>query len=253
MKCNCHKIPGLTSLSKDICDFCLTSFPSVPNYASRNTLSKEYNRKLMKDINSGSCLSVLVLAAGLFAAILPAAGQSTLIVIDINEANPSAVQFTAVGSNSLANSSMNNLFGVDLLSYFTSAHTSIAGAVAGTLVPAGTTTAYNAWFPDSLNTAHTNVDLNLYVTTTSQVQTFSTSSPAFTGTATIDLSSWLAFLPRTGTTNYVLAGNSRSSLGAIGGWIVVPEAPVEAQLALGAMVFAGFALIRRVRRIAARR
>jgi hypothetical protein len=205
----------------------------------------------MKKTTLSSCSSVLVLAAGLFAATFPAAGQS--ILININQANPSAVQFTATTNAPLANdSSQYNLFGVDLLNYFTAAQ-SVGGAVSGTLIPAGTTTAYNQWFPDNLHVA-SSVDLNLYVTTVSQLQTFSTSSPAFTGTATINLNSLLASLPATGASGNIYAGDARSPGGVlIGRWVVVPEPSVEAQLALGAMVFAGLALVRRSRRLAARR
>jgi hypothetical protein len=39
----------------------------------------------------------------------------------------------------------------------------------------------------------------------------------------------------------------------IGNWTVVPEPPVEAQLALGAMLLAGLAFVRRSCRVAARR
>jgi len=204
----------------------------------------------MKKINWSSCSSALVLAAGLFAATFPAAGQS--ILININEANLSAVQFIAVGNNSFANSSVNNLFGMDLISYFTIAPAAAAGAVTGTLTPTGTTVPYNQWFPDNLNVVN-NVDLNMYVTSTPQVQAFSTLSQAFTNTATINLSSLLADLPATGATGNIFSGDVRSPGVLIGRWVVVPEPPVEAQLALGAMVFAGLALVRRARRVAARR
>jgi MYXO-CTERM domain-containing protein len=98
------------------------------------------------------------------------------------------------------------------------------------------------------------VDLNLYTTSTAQLQAFSTSSPAFTGTAIINLSSFLASLPITGASGNIYSGDAHSPGGAlIGRWTVVPEPSVEAQLALGAMVFAGLALVRRSRRVAARR
>jgi hypothetical protein len=204
----------------------------------------------MKKTTIRSCSAALVLAAGLFAATLPAAGQSTLI--NIYEGNPSAVLFIAtVASSSVNNSSQNDLFGVDLINYFTLAQ-SVGGAVTGTLTPAGTTNAYTQWFPDNWHT-FLNANLNLYATT-AQLQNFSTSSPAFTGTATIDLSAFIASLPVTGAFGNIYSGDARSPSGVlIGRWIVVPEPPVEAQLALGAMVFAGLALVRRARRAAARR
>jgi MYXO-CTERM domain-containing protein len=203
----------------------------------------------MKKTNLTSFSSALVLAAGLFAATFPAAGQS--ILININEANPSAVQFIAVANNSFAASSVNNSFGVDLLSYFSVAPAAVASPVGGTLIPAGTTTALNEWFPDNL-TAASNVDLNLYVNSTPQVQTFTTSSPAFAGTAIVNLSGFLASLPATGISGNIYSGDIRSPGVLIGRWTVVPEPSVEVQLALGAVVLAGLAFVRRSRRVASR-
>jgi hypothetical protein len=203
----------------------------------------------VKKIHLISCWSALVLAAGYFAGTFPVAGQS--ILIDINQADPSAVQFIATVTGPLVNdSSALNYAGVDLISYFTAPVGSAFG-VTGTLTPAGTTAAYNAWFPDNLLNGDSLVDMNLFVAGSPQLQNFVTSSPAFTGTATINLSSLLAELPATGTSGYIYSGYSRSTGQIIGEWVVVPEPSVEAQLALGAVVFAGLALVRRARRVVA--
>jgi MYXO-CTERM domain-containing protein len=206
----------------------------------------------MKKNNLSSCASALVLTAGLFAATFPAAGQS--ILINIYEGNPSAVQFVATSANP-NNASALNLYGVDLIKYFTTAPAVAAGAVTGNLIPAGTTVAYTEWIPDNLLAAGQNVDLNLYNTSDPQTQVFSTSGQAFSGTATIDLSSLLANLPATGASGQIWSGNIHSPGQAwlIGKWTVVPEPPVGMQLALGAMVLAGLAFVRRSRRMSASR
>ena len=203
----------------------------------------------MKTINPVSCLSALALGAGLFAAAIPAAGQS--ILIKINEANPSAVIFTATSTNAYAPVSLDISFGVDLIKYFTVSVPAGAGTVIGTLTPNGSATSYNQWYPDNL-AAVGNRDLNLYNNTGGQTQNFVTTSPAFTGTATIDLSSLIADLPVTGATGSIYSGNIRSPGALIGTWVVVPEPSVKSQLALGAMVLAGLAFVRRSRRVATR-
>jgi len=205
----------------------------------------------VKKTHLSSCSSALVLAAGLFAATFPAAGQS--ILIDINESNPSAVQFIATGNLPIVNDSSQTIAsGVDLISFFT-ASAAGGGAATGTLIPAGTSAPYNQWFSDNLLNSRNFVDLNLYATSSPQLQTFSISSPAFTGTATINLSSLVADLPTTGTTGPIYSGYSGSSGQLIGEWVVVPEPSVEVQLALGAVFFAGLALVRSARRVAVRR
>lgn len=204
----------------------------------------------MKKIYLSSCSSALVLAAGLFAATFPAVGQSVLI--DINQVNPSAVTFTTSGLTSFATSSVLNTFGVDLVSYFTAAPTVVASAITTPgLTPAGTATPYTTWIPDN-QTIASFLDLNLYNTSNPATQTFVAGNPAFNGTATVNLSSLLADLPITGAQGNIYSGNINSPGVLIGKWVVVPEPSVEAQLALGAMVIAGLALVRRVRRVAAR-
>ena len=211
----------------------------------------------MKKINLSSSVSALVLAAGLFAATFQAAGQSVLI--KVYTWDPSNVRFVAQAANASANASVDIAYGVDLIKFFTStpAPGITGGFVNGNLIPAGTNFAYNAWETDNLLSLGKYVDLNLYTTGTSATQVFSTATRAFNNnTATINLSSFLAYLPAVGATGNIYSGdvNATGQNWLIGTWVVVvPEPSVEAQLALGAMVLAGLAFIRRTRRVSASR
>jgi hypothetical protein len=100
-------------------------------------------------------------------------------------------------------------------------------------------------------------DLNLF-SVTPVSQTFTSGSPAFSGTATIDLSAYSVYLPTTvGDLGFIYAGNSSGpgNGSPIGIWQVtaVPEPSAIAQLAQGAMAFMGLAFARRARRVAALR
>jgi hypothetical protein len=164
------------------------------------------------------------------------------------------VQFIATVNGSIvADSSQYNLYGVDLITYFTASIASGSATTTGNLIPAGTTAAYTQWHADNLN-ATGNESLNLYTSSgIPQLQAFTVANPAFTGTAIIDLSTLLADLPTTGMSGNIYSGDVLSSGRVIGQWVVVPEPSVKAQLAFGAIVFAGLALFRRARRVAARR
>ena len=252
------EIPRVASASqvKDFSILFWTSFQNLANFELSGKVDQHIKSNPMKKTNLSSCLLVLVLAVGLFAVASPAAAQGYLIEIDLS--NSSAVQFIATGNDATSNdSSQYNFSGVDLMNFFTASVVSGGGSVAGSLTPVGTTASYNKWSPDNLLNGPNNVDLNLYVTSAPQLQTFSTSGPAFTGTATVDLSSLLAYFSSSADSGPIYSGYSASSpLGQqIGEWVIlpVPEPSVGMQLTLGAVMFAGLVFIRRARRAASRR
>ena len=204
----------------------------------------------MKKGTLSSIILALTLVTGLVMATLPVAGQSILITID--QYHPNAVTFTATGNFATADdSSQLELFGVDLTGYFSGVPDS-GGALPGSLTPAGTSSPFDSWAGDDYFGAGTNVDLNFYSSTSSDTETFSTSSSAFTGTTTIDLSSFLAQLPVTGTMGEIYSGYSRNPGVPIGMWEVVPEPSSLAQLILGGFALSGI-LAWRTRRSSTRR
>jgi hypothetical protein len=213
----------------------------------------------MKNNTFSACASALILAAGLFAVTFQAAGQSVLIKVYLTD--PSNVRFVSTVSNAANNASVSISSGIDLIKFFTNSTASTpaaaSGAVTGYLVPSGTTTPFNAWENDTLLALGRRVDLNLFNNSSSQTEVFSTSVRSISNTvAYIDLSSMIAYFPKVGVTGDIYSGdvNSTGQNWLIGKWmVVVPEPSVEAQLAMGAMLLAGLAFIRRSRRVSAGR
>ena len=218
----------------------------------------------MKKNIQNSCLPALVLAAGFFATTFPASGVQ-LPLLNIDESNPSAVVITGTGFNATGtDGSTTANFGVDLVNFFTAPVSIGAQAAAGgsSLQPATGGNVYDRYNSDTYQASGgALLDLNLFSSGAS-AQTFTSGSQAFnTGTEVIDLSAFLAALPTViNTSGWIYAGNSAGQGNGtpIGRWNVtaaapVPEPPALAQLALGAMAFAGLAFVRRARRVAASR
>ena len=205
----------------------------------------------MKKGTLSSSVLALAVVVGLIAATSPVVGQSVLI--DINQYNLNDVTFTTTGLAAFANTNVAENAGVDLIGYFSSSLTSVRTGVAGTLTPAGAgTTAYNEWIADNYQNGFNDVDLNLFSSSRIPVQDFTTSSAAFTGTVGLNLSSYLAELPATGTEGPIYAGYSRQPGTLIGYWEVVPEPSSLEQLALGGIILSGL-IAWRARRGAIRR
>jgi len=206
----------------------------------------------MKKGTLSSSVLALALVAGLIVATSPVAGQSVLI--DVNQYDVNAVTFTTTGNFASANdSSQTEDNGVDLTSYFTAGVTDNGGPLSGSLTPAGAgNTAFDTWETDDFFSTGTNLDLNLFSSTSGNTEDFTTSSAAFTGTVTINLSAYLAELPATGTMEPIYSGYGRNPGVVIGYWQVVPEPTSLAQLALGGFTLSGL-LAWRTRRASSRR
>ena len=194
-----------------------------------------------------STLAVFLLA--------PLAANAT-VLLEINVYNPAAVSISSTGAFSDANDTSHTLLdGIDLVGFLTGATLANSSAVLGNLTPNGdSTVAYNRiWWDDYSGSL---IDLNLYnLVDPSPLQSFSTSDIAFTGSASLDLTTVSALLPKNGVTGTLYAGYSgndvvgTSHLGAaIGEWrvVAIPEPSTYAAF-LGVGALAAAVVLRRRR------
>jgi len=174
----------------------------------------------------------------------PGAEAQELIVIDITD--PAAVTFTTTGAAPSANGgNVPGIDGIDFLQFFTA---EIAGYRSGDLSPSNlapsqdSSEPYHSWNTDSYSGS--NIDLNFYSDQGSS-QHFNTTSPAFSGSATVDFTGFTAYLPTNGATGQISDGNSGDASGPsrpltiLGTWkavSAVPEPSVSLLVGLGGVV-----------------
>lgn len=180
--------------------------------------------------------------------LLPFASPAAVILV-IDVSDPSQVTFTATNANAENNDDESWLQeGISLIGFFQS---SVADpslydfdAPSNLWSPGGNfayTTLVSINFTDPFSLTY--LDLSIFGSGFS-TQDFSTSAPALTGSATADLSAWLAFLPAAGTTGDINSGDGVSFEGpVIGQYAVVPEPSTT-----GLLVCSGLLCLARARR-----
>lgn len=171
----------------------------------------------------------ILLAASFFC--ISSGISSAALVLTINISNPSSTIITVVPNNSQITGNLNVNFdgGISLVAFF-SANESITVAdplgINGTWTARGTSSAYNEMV--TFNYGNSAVvpgrDLSIYNVDAlnGDTQKFLSSAAPFTGTSTVNFSSF-ANLPAVGTTGNVNIGYQNSHGGVIGQWVVVPE------------------------------
>lgn len=167
-------------------------------------------------------------------------------MILVDDSNPSAVTLTATTALSAANDSTTTSGdGILLLGLFTSniGSSPFGPALSDGLQPVLSGDLYNTWSGDHHSSA-SYLDLGIYDNVGSTTQTFSTSSQAFTGSMTIDLSSVGFALPAAGASGNILAGWSGHTGGELGTYLVVVPEPSVAAPAAG-LALIGYAAWRR--------
>ncbi|CAN5451652.1 hypothetical protein BH09VER1_BH09VER1_36070 [soil metagenome] len=165
----------------------------------------------------------------------PASAQNFVLTIDVT--NPSAVTIVTTGSFSSADSSATSTAeGVDLLNFFTAEISGSGFTNYSNLVPADTMVLFDRWYID--NASGSNVDLNLYNGNPGTPQTFTTTTPVFSGSASYNFSAFASQLPlsTSGATGNVIAGDSSGDKVVLGTWQIVPEPGACGLLLLAGLV-----------------
>ncbi len=168
------------------------------------------------------------------------------VLIEVDVTNPAAVTLTATGNASQVNDSSATLYdGVTLVQFFTVPFPGYQDfALSGNLTaPSGHGLSYNHSVDDDYPLALTGLNLFYSGTYQTDVQSFSTAAPAFTGVAVASLSAFVARLPAAGASGNIIAGyNYGGSEAVLGQWAVVPE---PSMLVLGGIGAAACLLRRR--------
>jgi MYXO-CTERM domain-containing protein len=182
------------------------------------------------------------LATAVSTAVMAAyAADPVLITVDVS--NPAEVTFTATGQSPGITVTQNAFVGMSLLDFWRSNVDYGSGSPGGEgLEASGTAGAYTAC-------VRYGTTLNFYITSGQGVdQKFAIGDPAFTGSATVNLSSISTLLPVAGSSGSLIAGDPmmpEAGVQSIGRWQVsaVPE-PHEYALLAG-LGLVGFAVWRR--------
>ena len=129
--------------------------------------------------------------------------------------------------------------------------TQVGGVFAGNLRAWSMPIVYDTWASDDV-TPGLVTDLSIYTTGPgfNFPETFDTHFQALAGSASIDLSAYLANFQPDGTSGPIFAGSSGNLGSPIGTWQItaVPELPVAAHLALYGAGFVGLVVYRRSRK-----
>jgi hypothetical protein len=201
------------------------------------------NKAVRAAVLSGMAIALLELGPDKALASPPS------VLLTIDDSNLSAVTITATGAKPIANSgTIAARVGIDLANFFTRDQESLTFGTfnGGTLIGGNSGIAYNDVWSDNYSTSGGSyLDLSLYVDSSlpggNNLQNFSTSQSAFTGTWTIDFASMgltLADIPTPGAEGNIFSGFSGEPGVLIGTWQIapVPEPTTLSFLALGALM-----------------
>ena len=161
-----------------------------------------------------------LIAVFTFVAALASTASMGAVLLEIDVTNPAAVVFTATSNNSaIANSDYDNEVGSCLLNFFTADAPDTDDAFSSsTLKPTSTSDPYDYFWVDVDDEGGLRSACAYFYTGTEN-QDFSTSSRAFEGSATIDLTGYP--LPAAGSSGNIVSGYSAGDVSApLGEWSV---------------------------------
>ncbi len=195
----------------------------------------------MKTIQRPPILATVILGLLLSALTL----HAQVFQLSIDDSNPAAVVISATGSNSAANASNGSAQGIVLANFFTAIQSIGYSVSAPTLVVPGSDILQTA---TSFNFSGTQVDLNLSNSGPSPAgENFSTSSVAFLGSVTLDMTLSAAALPSPGAGGAIVAFNFGTNP-TVGTWTVVAVPEPQSSAIAGGLALIGFAHWRRRKR-----
>lgn len=181
------------------------------------------------------------------------AARAQLFHLGIDISDPANVVFSATSLPSTQDDFGKRAFdGITLGLFFNPAlPTQVGGVLAGNLRAWSMPIVYDTWASDDV-TPGLVTDLSIYTTGPgfNFPETFDTHFQALAGSASIDLSAYLANFQPEGTSGPIFAGSSGNLGSPMGTWQItaVPELPVAAHLALYGAGFVGLAVYRRSRK-----
>ena len=185
-------------------------------------------------------------ATVLVAAFLSSTAMAQILTVNISQ--PGAVVFTATGASAANNATSDDQLIATLKGFFTASAAMgqfFANTGSSTLTPAGSSNAVNQGHPSYQVSNFPNVlDFELLRTGATTTPNYTTSSAAFSGSVTFDLTGYS--LPGAGATGNVYAADYTTVIGTYSVTSAIPEPSTYALLSgLAALGFAGYRSRRR--------
>lgn len=165
----------------------------------------------------------------LSALLIPLAHAQVIlpVLLQVDVSDHSSILIKATGAFPIVNNnSVQTYFGVTLIDFFETTPNPVYASMGGDLRGGGVSAHYNraTWQDfDAGYPGYAGDDLQLWKDVGIEIQDFNVGSPAFTGTAILNLGS-IAGVPSHGSGMIEIGAGYPAPVGVIGSWVIVPEA-----------------------------